>query len=147
MITVVIRALCDITMGSTTMFGTEEEPAGEKLVSSPARSLSSSYLHGVDGDGQSRVSPGHLLLLLLLGRVGQLDLLLVAQVDAVDGQHHQQHQRGDAHDDDHGGGARDSWGSEEEHSGESRGATEAPLALKCSSKQQEVKNVNSLDGF
>lgn len=69
---------------------------------------SSSYLHRVDCDGQSRVSPGHVLL---LGRVGQLDLLLVGQVDAVDAQHHHHHQRRDAHDNDHGSSARDAWGS------------------------------------
>lgn len=70
--------------------------------------LSSSYLHRVHCDGQSRVSPGHVRL---LRRLSQLDLLLVGQVDAVDTQHHHHHQRRDARDDDHGGGARDAWGN------------------------------------
>lgn len=60
------------------------------------------YLHGVDGDGEGRVVPVHLVLLaaLLVGHC-----TLVCGSDAEHAQDDHKHQEADAHHDDDGGGA------------------------------------------
>ena len=60
------------------------------------------YLHGVDGDGESRVVPVHLVLLAALV-VSQG--ALVGGSDAEDAQDDHEDQKAHAHHDDDGGGA------------------------------------------
>lgn len=62
------------------------------------------YLHGVDGDGEGRVVPVHLVLFaVLLVPHGAL----VRRPDAEHAQDDHEDQEADAHHDDDGGGAGD----------------------------------------
>lgn len=64
------------------------------------------YLHGVDGDGEGGVVPGHLVLLaVLLVPQG----VLVGGANAEHAQDDHEHQEADTHHDDDGGRAGDHW--------------------------------------